>query len=365
MTEVAIGVLPCGKPGETPEAVEQALRRQLLYEVGSEFVQVDVPAPADLAAHLAALADGRRVLLLQLVPLPEGDGEPECDPYVVFALPLHLVAPNAPIPLHAVPLRVEKGAVERSMRTLEDAVGDLAGARFRAAEDAFERLVALLGSALVQPLLRALDERGIDAPGMDALLLVPGGDLHALARHHEDRVLWAGFPGHDARPPPGAREHGEVRRVHVHGMGERPLVVEGPHLRRAERDALVHAVDLEGAPVRIWFRSRFKLRTDEELQAWLDWGVPAAQDPEGEWLDEVAREEGAEDEVAAAAPSTISSAMLTESALSFLGLGVDIRIPTWGSILSDGRAYLQDAWWIATLPGVALLALMIPICIVM
>lgn len=52
---------------------------------------------------------------------------------------------------------------------------------------------------------------------------------------------------------------------------------------------------------------------------------------------------------------TFASVILQEAALSFLGLGVDIRIPTWGSILSDGRAYLQDAWWIATLPGIALL----------
>lgn len=52
---------------------------------------------------------------------------------------------------------------------------------------------------------------------------------------------------------------------------------------------------------------------------------------------------------------TFASVILQEAALSFLGLGVDIRIPTWGSILSDGRSYLQDAWWIATLPGIALL----------
>jgi len=52
---------------------------------------------------------------------------------------------------------------------------------------------------------------------------------------------------------------------------------------------------------------------------------------------------------------TFASVILQEAGLSFLGLGVDIRIPTWGSILSDGRAYLQDAWWIATLPGIALL----------
>lgn len=47
--------------------------------------------------------------------------------------------------------------------------------------------------------------------------------------------------------------------------------------------------DLKGAPVRIWFRSRFKLRTDEELQAWLDWGV-VAQDTEGEWSKEIVQQ---------------------------------------------------------------------------
>jgi tetratricopeptide (TPR) repeat protein len=171
-------------PGESAADVEQALRRQLLYEVGSAFVQVDVPAPQDLAAHLAALAGGRRVLFLQLVPLPEvGGGEPECDPYVVFALPLHEVDAGAPISLHAVPLRVEKGAVGGALRMLEDAVDDLRGSRFGAAEDAFDGLVARLGSVLVQPLLRELELLGIDALAMDALLLVPGGDLHALPLH--------------------------------------------------------------------------------------------------------------------------------------------------------------------------------------
>ncbi len=52
---------------------------------------------------------------------------------------------------------------------------------------------------------------------------------------------------------------------------------------------------------------------------------------------------------------TFASVILQEAALSFLGLGVDIRIPTWGSILADGRNYLQNAWWIATLPGISLL----------
>lgn len=57
---------------------------------------------------------------------------------------------------------------------------------------------------------------------------------------------------------------------------------------------------LKGAPVRIWFRSRFKLRTDEELQGWLDWGLQA-QDPDGEWLDEISALESVEEEKADAA----------------------------------------------------------------
>jgi hypothetical protein len=55
--------------------------------------------------------------------------------------------------------------------------------------------------------------------------------------------------------------------------------------------------DLKGAPVRVWFRSRFKLRTDEELQAWLDWGVEA-QDPDGEWMDELDAADAAAEEEA-------------------------------------------------------------------
>lgn len=52
---------------------------------------------------------------------------------------------------------------------------------------------------------------------------------------------------------------------------------------------------------------------------------------------------------------SIASAILQEASLSFLGLGVDPTVATWGSMLSDGRSYLQTAWWIATLPGFALL----------
>jgi peptide/nickel transport system permease protein len=52
---------------------------------------------------------------------------------------------------------------------------------------------------------------------------------------------------------------------------------------------------------------------------------------------------------------TMSETILAEAALSFLGLGVSPEIPTWGGMLNDGRAYIQDAWWIAALPGVAIM----------
>ncbi len=45
----------------------------------------------------------------------------------------------------------------------------------------------------------------------------------------------------------------------------------------------------------------------------------------------------------------------TEAALSFLGLGVPPPTPTWGNMLADGREYLQDAWWVAVFPGLALM----------
>ncbi len=47
--------------------------------------------------------------------------------------------------------------------------------------------------------------------------------------------------------------------------------------------------------------------------------------------------------------------IVIESALSFLGLGVQPPTPTWGGMLADGRVYLSTAWWLATFPGVAIL----------
>ncbi|HSE95061.1 MAG TPA: ABC transporter permease [Methylomirabilota bacterium] len=48
--------------------------------------------------------------------------------------------------------------------------------------------------------------------------------------------------------------------------------------------------------------------------------------------------------------------IVIESALSFLGLGVQPPTPTWGGMLADGRVYLSTAWWLATFPGLAILA---------
>jgi len=47
--------------------------------------------------------------------------------------------------------------------------------------------------------------------------------------------------------------------------------------------------------------------------------------------------------------------IVIESALSFLGLGVQPPTPTWGGMLADGRVYLSTSWWLATFPGLAIL----------
>jgi peptide/nickel transport system permease protein len=49
-----------------------------------------------------------------------------------------------------------------------------------------------------------------------------------------------------------------------------------------------------------------------------------------------------------------AQAILTQAALSFLGVGVDPSVPSWGAMLDLGRNYLQTAWWMATFPGIAI-----------
>jgi len=50
----------------------------------------------------------------------------------------------------------------------------------------------------------------------------------------------------------------------------------------------------------------------------------------------------------------VASAILIESALSFLGLGVPIPTASWGGILSVAEEHIQYAWWLALFPGVAI-----------
>ena len=51
----------------------------------------------------------------------------------------------------------------------------------------------------------------------------------------------------------------------------------------------------------------------------------------------------------------VASAILVESGLSFLGFGAQPPAPSWGNILTEGRAYIFDAWWLTVFPGFAIL----------
>lgn len=57
----------------------------------------------------------------------------------------------------------------------------------------------------------------------------------------------------------------------------------------------------------------------------------------------------------------MGSLIIAEASLSFLGLGIQPPTPAWGSMIADGRDYLITSWWIATLPGVAILVLVLSI----
>ena len=50
----------------------------------------------------------------------------------------------------------------------------------------------------------------------------------------------------------------------------------------------------------------------------------------------------------------IGNVILTEAALSFLGLGVQPPTASWGSMVNDGREAMITAWWISTYPGLAI-----------
>lgn len=50
----------------------------------------------------------------------------------------------------------------------------------------------------------------------------------------------------------------------------------------------------------------------------------------------------------------LSTVIIAEASLSFLGITVQSSVPTWGGMLADGREYMRQSWWLATFPGIAI-----------
>ena len=50
----------------------------------------------------------------------------------------------------------------------------------------------------------------------------------------------------------------------------------------------------------------------------------------------------------------MGTVIISEASLNFLGIGVQSSMPTWGGMLSDGREFMRNAWWLATFPGIAI-----------
>lgn len=65
------------------------------------------------------------------------------------------------------------------------------------------------------------------------------------------------------------------------------------------------------------------------------------------------------DSVIVYATLNIPTVILYAAGLSFLGLGVHPPTPEWGALIADGRGDLQQAWWISTFPGLAIMATVI------
>jgi ABC-type dipeptide/oligopeptide/nickel transport system permease subunit len=57
----------------------------------------------------------------------------------------------------------------------------------------------------------------------------------------------------------------------------------------------------------------------------------------------------------------VANIIIWESGLSFLGMGVPPPMPTWGRMLAEGRIYITDAWWLVTLPGLAIMVTILSI----
>lgn len=60
----------------------------------------------------------------------------------------------------------------------------------------------------------------------------------------------------------------------------------------------------------------------------------------------------------------VARSITIEAAMSFLGLGIPPPTPTWGGMLSAGRGYLETAWWIPLMPGLAVVSVVVAINVV-
>ena len=59
------------------------------------------------------------------------------------------------------------------------------------------------------------------------------------------------------------------------------------------------------------------------------------------------------------ATTRMATIIILEASLSFLGLGMQPPLASWGSMVADGRAHLLEAWWVSTFPGIAIFALVL------
>ncbi len=68
--------------------------------------------------------------------------------------------------------------------------------------------------------------------------------------------------------------------------------------------------------------------------------------------------------VVVVATFSFAQMIILESALSFLGLGIQPPQPSWGSMLSDARNYLVTAWWAGVFPGLAIVATVLSVNVI-
>jgi peptide/nickel transport system permease protein len=116
--------------------------------------------------------------------------------------------------------------------------------------------------------------------------------------------------------------------------------------------SVIVAVGFAYAPAfaRVIYGSVLRLRSSDYIAAARTFGGSHSHNVFGHLLPNLATE------VAVLVSSAVGWAVLTAGTLSFLGFGVRLPNPDWGSDLAAGGQYLESAWWISTFPGLAITA---------